>query len=203
MKKWWHNFGLDEKTNIDLIGEDTGFLPDPAWKERVKGEPWRLGDTFNVSIGQGDFSVTPIELLNYINAVANGGKLFQPRVMDEIKNAKGEIILKNELAVLRDLSAEIGSALAEVRKGMREGATQTFGTSYLLHDLPISVAAKTGSAQVSNNTKTNAFFIGFAPYNDPKIAILILVENAREGSLNVVPVARDVFLWYYNNRING
>ena len=88
MKKWWHNFGLDEKTNIDLIGEDTGFLPDPAWKERVKGEPWRLGDTFNVSIGQGDFSVTPIELLNYINAVANGGKLFQPRVMDEIKTPK-------------------------------------------------------------------------------------------------------------------
>lgn len=203
LKKWWHNFGLDEKTDIDLTGEDTGFLPDPAWKERVKGEPWRLGDTFNVSIGQGDFSVTPIELLNYINAVANGGKLNKPRVMNEIKNAKGEAILKNEPTVLRDLSAEIGSALAEVRKGMRQGVTQTFGTSYLLHDLPISVAAKTGSAQVSNNTKTNAFFVGFAPYDDPKIAILILVENAREGSLNVVPVARDVFLWYYNNRING
>ena len=203
LKKWWHNFGLDEKTNIDLTGEDAGFLPDPAWKERVKGEPWRLGDTFNVSIGQGDFSVTPIELLNYINAVANGGKLNKPRVMNEIKNIKGETILKNEAAILRDLSAEIGPALAEVRKGMREGVIRDYGTSYLLHDLPIPVAAKTGSAQVSNNTKTNAFFVGFAPYDDPKIAILILVENAREGSLNVVPVARDVFLWYYNNRING
>ena len=111
--------------------------------------------------------------------------------------------MKNEAAILRDLSAEIGPALAEVRKGMREGVIRDYGTSYLLHDLPIPVVAKTGSAQVSNNTKTNAFFVGFAPYDDPKIAILILVENAREGSLNVVPVARDVFLWYYNNRING
>ncbi len=201
LKEWWQNFGLDQKTNVDLVGEDVGFLPDPAWKERVKEEPWRLGDTYNVSIGQGDFSVTPIELLNYIAAVANGGKFYKPRIMNEIKNERGETVLKNEPAVLRDFSDKIGSALREVRRGMRDGVTQTYGTSYLLHDLPIAVGAKTGSAQVSNNTKTNAFFVGFAPYDDPQIAILILVENAREGSLNVVPVARDIFMWYYNNRI--
>jgi penicillin-binding protein 2 len=201
LKEWWQKFGLDRKTNIDLVGEDTGFLPDPAWKERTKNEPWRLGDTFNVSIGQGDFSVTPIELLNYIAAVANGGKFYEPRVMDEISDASGKAVQKNEPTLLQDLSPEIGAALKEVRKGMRDGVTQTYGTSYMLHDLPIPVAAKTGSAQVSNNTKTNAFFVGFAPYDNPQIAILILVENAREGSLNVVPVARDVFSWYYNNRI--
>jgi penicillin-binding protein 2 len=145
--------------------------------------------------------VTPIELLNYISAVANGGKFYEPRVMDEIKNDKGERILKSEPKILRDLTTEIGSALKEVRHGMRDGVIQTYGTSYLLHDLPIAVAAKTGSAQVSNNTKTNAFFVGYAPYDNPQIAVLILVENAREGSLNVVPVARDIFLWYYNNRI--
>lgn len=201
LKKWWRKFGLDEKTNIDLVGEDTGFLPDPAWKEKAKGEPWRLGDTYNVSIGQGDFSVTPIELLNYISAIASGGKFYEPRVMNEIKNAKGDIVLKSEPALLRDLSNEIGSVLGDVRRGMRDGVTETYGTSYLLHDLPITVAAKTGSAQVSNNTKTNAFFVGYAPYDNPEIAVLILVENAREGSLNVVPVARDIFLWYYNNRM--
>jgi penicillin-binding protein 2 len=203
LKKWWHEFGLDEKTGIDLTGEDTGFLPDPAWKEKAKDEPWRLGDTFNVSIGQGDFSVTPIELLNYISAVANGGKLFEPRVMDRIENESGDVVLESEPAVLRDLSGAVGTALAEVRRGMRDGVVKDYGTSHLLNDLPIKVAAKTGSAQVSNNTKTNAFFVGFAPYDDPQIAVLILVENAREGSLNVVPVARDIFLWYYNNRING
>ncbi|TSA46465.1 penicillin-binding protein 2 [bacterium] len=201
LKKWWQKFGLDEKTNIDLVGEDTGFLPDPVWKEKTKGEPWRLGDTFNVSIGQGDFSVTPIELLNYIGAIANGGKFYEPRIMNEIKNARGDTVLKSEPSLLRDLSNEIGSVLGDVRRGMRDGVTETYGTSYLLHDLPITVAAKTGSAQVSNNTKTNAFFVGYAPFDNPEIAVLILVENAREGSLNVVPVARDIFLWYYNNRI--
>ncbi len=201
LDEWWHKFGLDEKTGIDIIGEDTGFLPTPAWKEKTKGEPWRLGDTFNVSIGQGDLSVTPIELINYISAVANGGKFYEPRVMDEIKNDQGETVLKSEPKILQDLSSEIGPALKEVQHGMRDGVAQTYGTSYLLHDLPIEVAAKTGSAQVSNNTKTNAFFVGYAPYDNPQIAVLLLVENAREGSLNVVPVARDIFLWYYNNRI--
>lgn len=203
LKEWWHKFGLDEKTNIDLVGEDTGFLPDPAWKESTKNEPWRLGDTFNVSIGQGDLAVTPIELLNYIAAVANGGKFYEPRVVDEIKDGRGNQVLKSQPTLLRDLSGEIGKALEEVRRGMRDGVTQTYGTSYLLHDLPIAVAAKTGSAQVSNNTKTNAFFVGYAPYDNPEIAILILVENAREGSLNAVPVARDLFMWYYNHRIRG
>jgi penicillin-binding protein 2 len=202
LKEWWRKFGLDEKTNIDLVGEDAGFLPDPDWKERTKEEPWRLGDTFNVSIGQGDLSITPIELLNYIAAVANGGKIYQPRVVDEIKDGQGNQILKSQPTALRDLSGEIGDALKEVRRGMRDGVMQTYGTSYLLHDLPISVAGKTGSAQVSNNTRTNAFFVGYAPYENPQIAVLLLVENAREGSLNVVPVAKDIFLWYYNNRIS-
>lgn len=201
LKEWWHKFGLDEKTNIDLVGEDTGFLPDPAWKEKTKGEPWRLGDTFNVSIGQGDLAITPIELLNYIAAVANGGKFYEPKVADEIKDSQGNQVLKSQPTLLRDLSGEIGKTLEEVRHGMRDGVTRDYGTSYLLHNLPIAVAAKTGSAQVSNNTKTNAFFVGYAPYDNPQIAILILVENAREGSLNVVPVARDLFLWYYNHRI--
>lgn len=201
LKEWWQKFGLDQKTNIDLVGEGTGFLPDPAWKEKVKDEPWRLGDTYNVSIGQGDLSVTPIELLNYVSAVSNGGKFYEPRVMDEIKNDKGETVLKSQPTVLRDLSSEIGPALKEVQRGMRDAVVKDYGTAYLLHDLPIAVAAKTGSAQVSNNTKTNAFFVGYAPYENPQIVVLILVENAREGSLNVVPVARDIFLWYYNNRI--
>lgn len=201
LKEWWQKFGLDQKTGVDLVGEDVGFLPDPDWKERTKGEPWRLGDTFNVSIGQGDFSVTPIELLNYIAAIANGGKFYEPRVMSEVDDTNGQAVKKSEPTLLKDLSPEIGSVLNDVRRGMRDGVTQTYGTSYLLHDLPLSVAAKTGSAQVANNTRTNAFFVGYAPYENPQIAILILVENAREGSLNVVPVARDIFSWYYQNRL--
>lgn len=200
LNKWWRKFGLDVKTGIDLPGEDAGFLPDSEWKENTKGEPWRLGDTYNVSIGQGDFAITPVELLNYIAAVANGGTFYTPRIMKDVKDTEGTIIAENKETVRADLKREIENASVIVRQGMRDAVTKSYGTSYPLHDLPFGVAAKTGSAQVANNTKTNAFFVGYAPYDNPEIAIVILVENAREGSLNVVPVARDVFLWYYQNR---
>jgi len=94
---------------------------------------------------------------------------------------------------------------------MREAVTSPVGTAHLLAGLPLSVAAKTGSSQVENNTQQNAFFVGYAPasaqattsrpMSDPQIAILILIEHSLEGSLNAVPIARDVFDWYYWNRI--
>ena len=86
---------------------------------------------------------------------------------------------------------------------MRDAVRKSYGTANLLADLPITVAGKTGSAQISNNTKTNAFFVGYAPADDPEIAILILVENAREGSVNTLPIAKDVLRWYYDNRIKS
>ena len=99
---------------------------------------------------------------------------------------------------------EMSDALVKVRQGMRDGVTKDYGTSYLLVDMPMSIGAKTGSAQVSNNTKINALFVGYAAQNQdspPEVAILILVEDAKEGSLNTVPIARDVLRWYYENRI--
>ncbi len=200
LRNWWKKFGLDVKTGIDLPNENSGFLPDPQWKEKAKGQPWRLGDTFNVSIGQGDLTITPIELLDYVSAIANGGKLYMPRIMKDIKDSEGNVLFESTSTVNSDLSSEIGKALPLVQQGMRDAVVKPYGTAYMLHDLPIEVAAKTGSAQVENNSKTNAFFVGYAPYKDPQIAIVILVEDAKEGSLNVVPVARDFFLWYYQNR---
>ncbi len=84
---------------------------------------------------------------------------------------------------------------------MIDAVKKPYGTAYLLADLPVSVAAKTGTSQIESNTKINAFFVGYAPTENPQIAILVLVENAREGSLNAVPVAKDVLEWYYYNRI--
>lgn len=203
LKEWWQKFLLDKETGIDVAGEQSGFLPDPAWKERIKRSIWRIGDTYNVSIGQGDLVITPIELLNYISAVANGGKLYKPRIVDRIVDSEGQTVLKTSPEVLSDLSGEIGKYLPLVQKGMEDAVSQSYGTAYTLRDLPVQVAAKTGSAQVSNNQKTNAFFVGYAPAKNPQIAVAILVENAKEGSLNVVPVARDIFLWYYEHRLRS
>ena len=203
LKEWWHKFSLDEKTNIDLIGEKSGFLPDPVWKEEKTKIPWRLGDTYNVTIGQGDLLVTPLGLLHYVSAIANGEKFYEPRIMKVITNEKGEVIKESKPKINKDLSLEIGQVLPDVRQGMRDAVAKLYGTANLLSSLPVEVAAKTGSAQIENNAKTNAFFVGYAPYDNPQIAIIILVENAREGSLNVVPVAKDVFMWYYENRIKN
>jgi penicillin-binding protein 2 len=189
IKEWWQKFRLDQPTNIDLPSEAVGFLPDPNWKEKATGQPWRLGDTYNVAIGQGDFSITPLELLNYISAIANGGKLNKLRVVDP------------EPEVLKDLTPELSPILSYVRRGMKDAVDKDYGTAYLLHTLPLEIGAKTGSAQVENNSKTNAFFVGFAPFENPEVAILILIENAREGSSNTVPVAKDAFLWYYDHRL--
>jgi penicillin-binding protein 2 len=110
------------------------------------------------------------------------------------------LLLDAPKEILADLSA-YRIEIEEVQKGMRDAVREPYGTAYLLHDLPFEVAAKTGSAQVEGNKKTNALFVGYAPASSPKIAILVLIEDAREGSLNAVPIARDLFAWYYENRI--
>ena len=181
LKEYWQRFGLGKLTNIDLPGEKEGFLPAPS-------SDWRLGDTYNTSIGQGDLLLTPLQLLNYITAIANGDKIYEPR------------IAKTEPKILKDL-ANLKEFLSEAEKGMIEATQKPYGTAYFLKDLPFVVAAKTGTAQINYNTKTNALFVGYGPVPQPKIAILILVENAREGSLNAIPIAKDVFRWYYDNRI--
>ncbi|MCL4399910.1 penicillin-binding transpeptidase domain-containing protein [Patescibacteria group bacterium] len=201
LKEWWQNFLLDKPTGVDLVGEADGFLPDPAWKENVKHSIWRLGDTYNVSIGQGDLLVTPLELLNYVSALANGGILYKPRIVNNIVDDSNHTVFTNQESVLSDLSSAIGEYLPLVKEGMIDTVSKPYGTAYLLHDLPFQVAGKTGSAQVANNTKTNALFVGYAPADNPQIALIVLVENAKEGSSNAVPVAKDVFSWYYENRI--
>ncbi len=189
LNKWWQKFNLNKKTGIDLPEEETGFLPDPEWKEKKHGEIWRVGDTYNVSIGQGELVATPLELINYISAIANGGKIYKLR----LAKSQGK-------EVLGDISGEIENVLPHVKKGMKDAVDKPYGTAYYLAHLPFDVAAKTGSAEVSRH-KTNALFMGFAPYENPEIAIMILIEDAAEGGLNTVPVANDVFSWYYINRM--
>lgn len=200
LKAWWARFGLGTVTGIDLPGERAGFLPDPTWKEAARGEPWRVGDTYHVAIGQGDLLVTPIGLLNAIAAIGNGGTIWRPYVVRAVVDGE-RVLFSREPEVLAELDQIARSALPEVREGMRDVVRAPYGTAHSLGALPIAVAAKTGTAQIEGNTKLNAFFVGFAPAENPELAILILVEDAREGSLNTVPVARDIFLWYYSERI--
>jgi len=200
LKEYWQKFGLGRKTGVDLPLENEGFLPDIQTKERNNGGIWRLGDTYNVSIGQGDLLVTPLQLLNYISVIANAGKIYQPFIVKKIVAEDGKIIKETNTTLIEDYSSDI-EIIKKVQQGMIDAVQKPYGTAYVLADLPISVAAKTGTAQIESNTKINAFFVGYAPSQNPEIAILVLIENAREGSLNAVPVAKDVLEWYYYNRL--
>ena len=190
LENWWKKFGLGKPTGIDLPGEADGFLPSPDWKEAKTKKPWLLGDTYNVSIGQGDLLLTPIQLLSYTSAIGNGGKIYEPFLNLDLGQPKLSI----------DLSA-LQWEIKEVQKGMNQAVSSPMGTAYQLASLGFSVGAKTGSAQVMNNAQENAWFVGYASTDKPQIAVLVLVENSKEGSLNAVPVAKDVLNWYYWNRI--
>ena len=200
LNQYWREFGLGKKTGIDLGAESAGFLPNPDLKEKKSGDIWRIGDTYNVTIGQGDLMVTPLQILSQIASMANGGKFFKPYLLEKIEDTYGKTLMETRPSVLLDNSS-LEDYFKEVRKGMEDAVSKPYGTANMLSVLPVKAAGKTGSSQVSNNTKTNAFFIGYMPADDPQIAVLVLIEDAKEGSLNAVPVGKDALEWYYYNRL--
>lgn len=190
LNEYWKIFGLNKKTGVDMPAEGTGFLPNPTEKEQRTGQPWRIGDTYNVAIGQGDLQVTPIRLLTFFSSLANFGKEIKPHFL----------LSAGEPEVTHDYSSWTDE-IAAVRQGVRDVVAKPYGTANALYDLPYKSSGKTGSAQIQNNAKTNAFFMGYGPSDDPQFAVLVLVEDAKTGSLNAVPIGRDVMKWYYENRL--
>ena len=196
IKKYLNSFGFGYELKIDLPGEVSGLTPDPSWKKSTKNEGWFTGDTYNVSIGQGDILVTPLQMANAVAAIANDGILWRPKIVSKITNVNGQTIKEFKPEIIRNNFID-SKNLQVVREGMRAAVTE--GSAYLLKDLPIKVAGKTGTAQVTNTfRKTNAWFTGFAPYDNPEIALAVIVEGAGEGSTAAVPIAKEVFEWYFN-----
>jgi penicillin-binding protein 2 len=192
--KYFKVFGLGQVTGIDLPGERDGFVPDPQWKEDTRNEVWYIGDTYHVSIGQGDLLVTPLQVNNFIMAVANGGHLLTPHLAIASVDANGQKIPFNFQSI-RDVGVSAEN-LKIVRMGMRE--TVTSGSAQSLNYLPVEVAGKTGTAQWHKDKPNHAWFTGFAPYNNPNFCITILVEEGGEGSSTSVPVAREILQWWFS-----
>jgi len=196
IKKYWQLFGLGEPTGIDLPGEASGLLPDPEWKERVKKEPWYLGDTYHVSIGQGDLLVTPLQMLCATAAIANGGKLVEPQLVQKIIAADGKVVKEFGPRIKRENFLD-PSTINTVRKGMRMVVNDPSGSAHNLSNLPVSVAGKTGTAQFLNNEKTHAWFISYAPYEKPEIAVVTLVDGGGGGYAIASPLAGEIIDYYF------
>jgi len=184
-------FGLGSPTGIDIPGEEEGFVPDKQWKATVKRDSWLTGDTVNMVIGQGWLTVTPLQMAVATAAVANGGKVMQPRVAHKIQwpqwlGGQAEV-LKPVVVRKLDVAPE---TLARVRKGMRLAVTQPHGTAQGVGGLGVAVAGKTGSAEHRRDRPTHAWFVCFAPYQQPKYAVAVFVWEGGHGGTTAAPIAR-------------
>lgn len=196
LDNWLTKFGFGAPTGIDLPGEASGLVPTPAWFKRVKGSDWYVGNSYNLSIGQGDLLVTPLQLTRATAAIANGGKLLQPRVLKSVTDSSGQTI--DQPVVVGNSQVASPASIQTVQAGMRMTVTDGSAKQYF-NSLPFPVAAKTGTAQVSASlTDTQSWFTCYAPYNNPQIAISVIVENGGEGWSVAAPVAKNILEQYYH-----
>lgn len=186
----------DSELEIDIPGEEKGFIPTPDWKLLEKGEPWYLGDTYNISIGQGDLLITPLWLNSYVSAIANMGIMYKPLVVREVldKNKTIEKI-EPEILTLLPFSKDV---ISEVKSDMKE--TILSGTAQMFKNLPVQAGAKTGTAEVVKGASINSLFTIFAPYDNPKITMTILIEGSASNQGLALRAAYNVLKWHFDGR---
>ncbi|MFC1656927.1 penicillin-binding protein 2 [Patescibacteria group bacterium] len=195
IREYYSKFGLGKKTGIDLMGEVSGLVPSEEWKKEAKGESWYQGDTYHISIGQGDLLTTPLQVLNFTAAVANGGELLKPHLVSEIRDSRGKIIEKIGKQILQKNIVARGH-IRTVQEGMRQ--TVTSGTANLLDSIPVSIAAKTGTAQFDNNSKTHTWLTAYGPYDNPDVVLVVMLEGGKENGESAIPAARDLLNYYFS-----
>ena len=186
MEDYIKRFGIGDVTGIDLPDEINGIIPNPEWKAiNFKGDPWRVGDTYNTAIGQYGFQVTPIEMARAISAIANYGKLLTPHII------LNDLEKENQISII-DLRKEYYDV---VHEGMRQAVT--YGTAVALNVPYVEIAAKTGTAQLGiNKNKVNSWVIGFFPYENPKYAFTVMMEaGPTTGGANASSVMRELLDW--------
>lgn len=192
-------FGFGEYTFIDLPGEGKGILP-------TIDEDWRLGDTYHLSIGQGPFAVPPLQVANAFVPIANGGTLLKPQVVKKIIDSQKNTIEEFEPKIIRKDFVDPAN-LKIIREGMRQTVTAGSATKWLAN-LPVSVAAKTGTAQTGKKDWDGKDFlyswtVAFAPYENPELVFVVMIEDSKINTATSLPIVREVFQWYFSseNRI--
>ncbi|MCK5164712.1 MAG: penicillin-binding protein 2 [Desulfobacula sp.] len=205
--------GLGKKTGIMLANEKKGLIPTSAWKKKRYNESWQGGETLSIAIGQGYNLVTPLQMAVLIAAVGNGGTLFRPRIVKTIEDSHGQIVKKIDPEITGGLPASketlniVRSALLEVVQGDR-------GTARRIRLKNVEIAGKTGTAQVFSikkgekidtenleySLRDHAWFICYAPADNPVIAISVMIEHGEHGSSTAAPIAGALIEQYIKNK---
>ncbi|TAK88823.1 penicillin-binding protein 2 [Patescibacteria group bacterium] len=197
---YYNKFGLGAKTGVDLPGETAGLVPTPASKKKASGEGWYLGDTYNISVGQGDLRASPLQMAVATAAVANGGNVLKPHILKEVQDAGGRTIRASSTEVVRQNFISPAN-IQLIRQAMRKVVSESYGTAccQMEREVPVPVAGKTGTAETDPNgkRKPHAWFTAFAPYDDPQIVTVILVENSGEGAQYAAPATRETLAWCF------
>ncbi len=204
LAEYFRKFGLGQALGIDIQGEKPGLVPDPEWKMKYfKNDPlagkWYLGDTYHMGIGQGDVLVTPLQVAEWTAVVANNGIGFKPELAQKVVDQQGKTIWESKpQKIIGDIASP--QNIKVVQEGMRQ--TVLAGTAKPLASLPITSAGKTGTSQFdgSDSSRTHAWFTAYAPYENPRIVITVLVEAGGEGNAVAEPVVKDALKWWADNR---
>ncbi len=204
IKKYLGLFGWEEKTGIDLPGEFSGFVPSPDWKKQTKKENWWDGDTYNLAIGQSDLQVTPLQVAVAYSAIANGGTLYKPQIVQKIIDTSSQ---GSSVKVIKEFKPETikenfidTQNLQIVQEGMRNCVKKSYGSCFMLNDLPVAVAGKTGTAETNKQGFYNTWSSNFAPYDNPEIVFVATIEGVEGFRSATLPVAHDVLQYYFSEK---
>lgn len=215
LAKYAKQFGLGKRTGVEMEHEKAGIVPTAAWKKKRFGKVWQEGETLSIAIGQGFNLVTPVQLALMTAALANGGTLYKPALVEEVRDPDGHVIDSFTPVVLERLSGQ-GRNLKLVREGLVEAVNGKRGTGRKarVSNKKIIVGGKTGTAQVVRlkqyihlkekdipyKYRDHALFICFAPAENPEIVVAVVIEHGLHGSSAAAPIAGAVLEKYFSSR---
>jgi penicillin-binding protein 2 len=210
-------FGFGERSGVKISGELPGRVPTPAWKQQVLRSAWTTGDTYNASIGQGNLEVTPLQLNNAAAAVTNGGFLFRPQIVRSIVDSSGNVVQSFEPELIRRIDID-PRHFRVAREGMRRSVVEGLNIAARAECSGLMIAGKTGTAEFGPVIaitsidgresrlvrQSHSWFVGFAPYDQPEIQVLVLVEGSgdlNDGSSTIaVPAATQIMQAHFGIR---
>ncbi len=201
IQDWAHQYGLGEKTGIDLPAEVDGLIPDPAWRNRLYQEhltdrPWTVGDNINLAVGQGDLEADPLQMAVAYAALGNGGTVVTPHLGDDVETATGRVLEEMRPAARRHIDIS-PTTRDTIMSGLTRAAMEPGGTSYpVFGHFPFDVAGKTGTAQRPNQAD-QSWYIVLAPAKNPQIVVAVTLERGGFGADTAAPVAARILEHYF------
>jgi penicillin-binding protein 2 len=205
IQRWSSRLGLGHKTGIDLPAESSGLIPSPEWRNRLfkkhlTDRPWSVGDNVNLSVGQGDVQVDPLQLATAYAAIANGGYVVKPHLGERVEDSTGRVIQEFRTPPRKHLPIQ-SSFRQAIMQGLRAAAGSPGGTSYnVFKGFPIPVAGKTGTAQKGLSRADQSWYVGLAPYPNPKYVVVATFESGGFGADTAAPAVRKIMATLFNVR---